>query len=84
MPTYDYQCESNGKVVEVRHKMSEVISNWGELTQLAGISAGDTPLDSPVRKLANGGQVVNSQNLGNKGEPACASGGCSGGSCRFN
>ena len=29
MPTYDYLCEDNGQVVQVRHPMSVVIRNWG-------------------------------------------------------
>ncbi|MES9980902.1 MAG: zinc ribbon domain-containing protein, partial [Candidatus Thiodiazotropha sp. 6PLUC5] len=31
MPTYDYRCEANSRVVEVSHRMSEEILNWGEL-----------------------------------------------------
>ncbi len=29
MPTYDYRCETNGQVVEVKHGMSEVLKTWG-------------------------------------------------------
>jgi len=84
MPTYDYQCELNSRVVEVKHKMAETVTTWGELCNLAGISMGDTPSDAPVKKLATGGQVVNSRNLGKNGEPACASGPCCGaGNCDF-
>ena len=64
MPTYDYSCESNGRVVEVRHRMSESLSNWGELCARAGIEVGDTPPDSPVQRLATGGQVVKRSSLG--------------------
>ena len=37
MPTYDYFCETNGRKVEVRHRMSEEIHNWGELCAMARI-----------------------------------------------
>lgn len=81
MPTYDYFCEANGSKVEVSHKMSEVISTWGELSARAGIDAGDTPADAPVRKLISSAAVINSTSLSNP-EPACARGGCCpGGSC---
>ena len=49
MPTYDYRCEANGRVVEVNHRMSEAISTWGELCQKAGIDQGETAADSPVK-----------------------------------
>ncbi len=78
MPTYDYVCETNGKVVEVRHRMSELLSTWGELCEQSGMQPGDTPADAPVHKLATGGQVVKSSSLG-EGAPPCASGGCCGG-----
>ncbi|VAX14011.1 hypothetical protein MNBD_GAMMA24-1474 [hydrothermal vent metagenome] len=76
MPTYDYACEENGRVVEVQHRMNEVITSWGELCERVGIDAGNTPKDTPVKKLATGGQVVRSSSLGDSA-PACASGGCS-------
>ena len=82
MPTYDYLCESNERIVEVRHKMNEVISNWGELCEYATIEAGSTALDAPVRKLANGGQVVTSGNLKDSNVPPCSTGGaCPSGGC---
>jgi len=80
MPTYDYQCDINGRVLEVKHGMNELISNWGELCARAEIDAGDTPLDSPVRKLATGGNVLKSSSRGSGNLPPCASGGC-GGAC---
>ena len=82
MPTYDYQCEANGQTVEVRHGMNEQLSNWAELCERAGIATGDTPADSPVRKLVTGGQVVKSNNMGST--PSCGGGGgggCGGGMC---
>ncbi|HEB56899.1 MAG TPA: zinc ribbon domain-containing protein [Gammaproteobacteria bacterium] len=75
MPTYDYACEENGRVVEVQHRMSEVITTWGELCERAGIDLGHTAKDAPVKKLATGGQVVRSSSLG-ESAPPCASGGC--------
>ena len=81
MPTYDYRCEENGQVVEVKHRMSEQVSTWGELCALADMAVGATPAETPVKKLATGGQVVKSSTLGNKDMPPCATGGCSGGMC---
>ena len=81
MPTYDYRCEQNGQIVEVKHRMSEQLSTWGELCTLAGIDMGTTPAETPVKKLATGGQVVKSNTLGSSDLPPCASGGCSGGMC---
>ncbi|HHO67554.1 MAG TPA: zinc ribbon domain-containing protein [Gammaproteobacteria bacterium] len=78
MPTYDYVCEANGRVVEVKHRMSETLSTWGELCQRAGVDCGDTPADAPVQRLATGGQVVSSSSLGDSAPP-CAAGGCCGG-----
>lgn len=76
MPTYDYRCDANGRIVEVGHRMSEQLSNWGEICQAAGIPPGDTPLDSPVKKLATGGNVVHKSNMGSGAEPACGTGAC--------
>ena len=85
MPTYDYRCDSNGQTVEVKHRMSENISTWGELCETAGMDVGTTPADSPVRRLATGGQVVKSSNLGDASAPACSSGPCCGGGmCGLN
>ena len=82
MPTYDYRCDANGQVVEVSHRMSELMNTWGELCHQAGIEPGDTPPDSPVRKLATGGNVISGSSMGNSDVPPCASGGCCpGGSC---
>ncbi|MDH5571960.1 MAG: zinc ribbon domain-containing protein [Gammaproteobacteria bacterium] len=82
MPTYDYHCESNDKVIEVRHRMSESIHTWGELCKLAAIETGDTPSDAPVKRLATGGQVVRSSSLKNS-TPPCGGGGCGSGMCGF-
>ncbi len=82
MPTYDYRCEFNGQIIEVKHRMNERASTWGELCALAGVAPGDTPLDSAVEKLITGGQVVRSDSLGDAGQPPCGTGPCcSGGMC---
>ncbi|MGD2112841.1 MAG: zinc ribbon domain-containing protein [Gammaproteobacteria bacterium] len=79
MPTYDYRCIDAGRVVEVQHRMSETVANWGELCALAGIDPGATPAGAPVERLITGGQVVRSTSLGDASAPACASGPCCGG-----
>ncbi len=85
MPTYDYYCEANGQTLEVRHKMSEQIATWGELCELTGREIGDIDANSPVKRLATGGQVVNRGSLGSGQAPACESGGCCGGGmCGLN
>jgi hypothetical protein len=84
VPTYDYLCEANGRVVEVQHRMSEKLSTWGELCQQAGVDAGDTPPDTPVQRLATGGQVVKSGSLGDSVPPCAAGPCCGGGSCGFD
>lgn len=78
MPTYEYQCESNGRLVEVRHNMAERLSTWGELCQRAGISPGTTDPAAPVAKLISAGFI----NAGaSTGEGACAAPGCGAGFC---
>lgn len=83
MPTYDYSCPTNGKVVEVSHRMSEDLVTWGDVCQRNGLELGDTPADSPVVRLATGGNIITSSHSGKHFEPpACASGGCcAGGMC---
>lgn len=80
MPSYDYLCETNGQVVEVKHRMSDKLSTWGQVCENAGIDTGNTPADAPVQRLATGGQVVKSSSLGDTAPP-CAAGGCAGGMC---
>ena len=38
MPTYDYHCPANDRIVEVNHRMNDKVSSWGELCELAGIN----------------------------------------------
>lgn len=84
MPSYDYLCDANGRVVEVRHGMNEKLSNWGEVCDKAGIETGDTAADTPVKRLITGGSVVSSSALSNPEAPACGAGGCAGGLCGLN
>jgi len=81
MPTYDYRCEANGQIYEVKHGMQEVVDTWGELCEKTGIAPGNTPVDTRVTKLATGGQVVKSSNLRESAAP-CGAGGC--GMCPMN
>lgn len=80
MPTYDYFCDANGRKVEVSHKMSENIATWGELCDRSSADAGDTPVDTPVRRLISGAAIVSKTGSGS--EPPCATGSCCpGGMC---
>ncbi|MGD8206747.1 MAG: zinc ribbon domain-containing protein [Thiohalocapsa sp.] len=76
MPTYDYRCDANGRIVEVSHRMSETLSTWGELCERANLSCGDTPAETPVHRMATGGNLISSANLGSGAAPACGTGGC--------
>jgi hypothetical protein len=77
MPTYDYRCDANGQVVEVSHRMSETISVWGDLCARAGVDLGETPADSPVHRLATGGNIISKNSMGSgMAPPSCGSGGC--------
>ncbi|MCG6941021.1 MAG: zinc ribbon domain-containing protein [Thiohalocapsa sp.] len=85
MPTYDYRCDANGRVVEVSHRMSEKLATWGELCDRANLDCGDTPPEAPVQRLATGGNVIASNSLGSGTAPACSTGGCcAGGVCGLN
>jgi hypothetical protein len=65
--------------------MSDTLSTWGDLCERAGVEPGDTPVDSPVQRLATGGNVISSNNLGSGSVPACNTGGCCpGGACGLN
>jgi hypothetical protein len=77
MPTYDYRCDANGQVVEVSHRMSETIAVWGDLCARAGVDLGETPADSPVHRLATGGNIISKNSMGSGiAPPSCGSGGC--------
>lgn len=57
MPTYEYLCEANGRVVEVSHKMAEKVKTWGQLCKRAEIAPGKTDPKTPVKKLMSAGFV---------------------------
>ena len=79
MPTYDYLCEANGRIVEVSHSMADRLGTWGELCRKAGIALEGTPGNARVRRLITGGSVVHAGSLGSKQERPCDSGPCCGG-----
>lgn len=81
MPSYDYLCESNGRIVEVRHRIREQVATWGELCQRADLPLGDTPASALVKRLIRGGHVV--RQVGSEAPPPCDMGAscCGGGAC---
>ncbi len=83
MPTYDYRCDDNGRVVEVKHRLNETLATWADLSERAGIDPGTTPGSAPVRRLATGGQIVSSGNLGDSAPPCATGACCGGGRCGF-
>ena len=64
MPKYDYHCETNGRTVEVMHRMSETITTWGELCARAGIAPEDTPAEAPVGRIITSANLARRDNLG--------------------
>jgi len=82
MPTYDYRCDANGRVLEVTHRMSDSLSTWGELCERTGVDPTGTAVDTPVHRLATGGNVISSNSLGSGTAPSCGTGACCpGGMC---
>ena len=81
MPTYDYHCPANGRVVEVSHKMAEKVATWGELCRKAGIPLDGTPGKAKVEKLIGASGVVHAGSLGSGYERPCDTGPCGGGGC---
>jgi predicted nucleic acid-binding Zn ribbon protein len=85
MPTYDYHCPANGRVVEVSHKMADKVATWSDLCKRAGISLDGTPGNAKVERLITGGNVITGAlgaqyerpcDTGPCGAPACGGGGC--------
>jgi len=64
MPTYEYHCPANGRVVTVVHRMVEDLHTWGELCGRAGIDPGDTPPDAPIAKKIGRAAFASRGNLG--------------------
>lgn len=80
MPSYDYYCPANGQTLEVQHRMSEKLTSWGQLADLAGVPLGEVAAEAPVeRRIRASGAVVGAGALKNPDAPACFSGGCCGG-----
>jgi hypothetical protein len=77
VPTYEYRCETNGRLVEVQHKMAERLQTWGELCARAGISPGRTDPKTPAHKLISASFIGSGAAQPSVGEaPACAMGAC--------
>jgi len=51
VPNYDYFCNTNGRAVEVHHRMSETLTTWGEVCDRAGIEPGSTPREALVERM---------------------------------
>lgn len=82
MPTYDYRCEANGQIYEVRHSMALSLRTWGELRAVGELPADAAiPEDAPVTRLLGAPSVVDRRVLSNPEAPACARNGCAG-NCR--
>ncbi|HUA87963.1 MAG TPA: zinc ribbon domain-containing protein [Steroidobacteraceae bacterium] len=85
MPTYEYRCEANGRLVEVSHKMAEKLRTWGELCARAGIAPGRTSPQAKVEKLISAGFIASGGTTPATASacemPACGAGGCGSGMC---
>ena len=88
MPTYEYRCAANGRLVEVSHKMAEKLRTWGELCERAGIAPGRTSPAARVEKLISAGFIATGSGsvdppcaTGACETPVCGGGGCGGGFC---
>lgn len=80
MPTYDYRCPANDRVIEVSHSMATTLTSWQELAALAGLELGDTPGDAPVERVLSGGLGVMTSK-GAMPDPPAGGSCCSGGGC---
>lgn len=58
MITYDYHCDANDTTLTVRHSIKETLATWGDLCARANQHPGDTPPETPVRRLFGGGNVM--------------------------
>jgi hypothetical protein len=63
MPTYEYHCPVNDKIVSVWHNMSSRITTWGELCEAAGLELEGISAATPVERLISGGQIIGSPNI---------------------
>jgi predicted nucleic acid-binding Zn ribbon protein len=80
MPTYEYRCDTNGRTVEVSHKMAELLHTWGELCGKAGIALDRTDPKAPVVKLMSAGFISTGASA-SPTCPACGNTACGGGYC---
>ena len=79
MPTYDYVCPKNGRVLSVFHAMSERIATWGELCDRAPAEVGETDRTAPVERLIGTGHVLapkSGKDLGFGGGGCCSGQSC--------
>jgi hypothetical protein len=76
MPTYEYRCPANDRVVEVAHPMAEKLSTWGQLCDRAGISPGSTPADAPVERLISLTSIAGSARADTPAAHTCGRPGC--------
>jgi hypothetical protein len=60
MPLYEYLCEANGEVIEAVHGMSIRFETWGELCEFMSHPLGDTPAETPIKRLVGKGSWTNS------------------------
>jgi len=50
---YQYVCEANGQVIEVRHSASVRLQTWGEVCRQVGMDVGQTSPDAKVTRLVS-------------------------------
>lgn len=81
MPSYDYQCPANGRVIEVEHRMADTIATWSELCRRAGLPLGGTPGNAKVERRIGGGNVIRAGSLGSRRERPCDAGPCGAPTC---
>ncbi|NEP08284.1 MAG: zinc ribbon domain-containing protein [Okeania sp. SIO2G4] len=58
MPVYDYFCSTNQQKLEVWHSINENITTWGQLCKLAKCDLGDTPEDTPVKRMISAPRII--------------------------
>ncbi|TAE15786.1 MAG: zinc ribbon domain-containing protein [Oscillatoriales cyanobacterium] len=58
MPVYDYFCPTNNQQLEVSHSMNLEVSTWAQLCELAKCELGDTPGDTPVRRMLSAPRLM--------------------------
>ena len=74
MPYYEYHCPENGRTVEVRHAMSELLDTWGDLSTRAEVDPGATPPDAAVVRLRGAPVALTSAGGPDASPPSCGPG----------